>query len=197
VTRRWWAWVGAALAGDAVIVAALSVAAVQHWAWRIAWQDWAGLAGWGVTVAALALAVGVGGWLADRRDVALAGRWMLGTVLLSGFWSQAIKHLVGRPRPRLFLAEGCWAPTGPSVAGSWDSFPSGHAMTVFAVVPLLEALAPRAGATWRGLAWLVALGRVAGGDHYLSDVLVGALLGLRLGRYARDRWAAEVAHAAG
>ncbi|WP_294537533.1 phosphatase PAP2 family protein [uncultured Rhodoblastus sp.] len=61
------------------------------------------------------------------------------------------------------------------------SFPSGHAMTLSAVlapiVMLWPAMAVPGAMMWLSLAW----SRVATAHHYPSDVLAGALLGLGLG----------------
>ena len=59
------------------------------------------------------------------------------------------------------------------------SFPSGHATRAF----LLGTMGILLGPAWAAallviLAPLVALGRVAMGVHYLSDILVGAVLGI-------------------
>ena len=83
-----------------------------------------------------------------------------------------IKFMVRRQRP---VGEwgGIYRNTDP------HSFPSGHAARAFLIAALASALGP----IWLGLllwiwAPLVALARVAMGVHYLSDVLVGAVLGV-------------------
>lgn len=175
--------------------------ALAHWLgvtdsraplWRQRFVNFTYQLGKGSSVVAVAAGLALAGWWADRARWRLGGRWLVGTVLLGGFWCQVLKHLVGRPRPNGFLDHGWVLPCGPTCAASWDSLPSGHTVTMFAAVPLLEAILPRAGSLWRILAWAVAAGRVLGTAHYLSDVLLAAALGWRLGVYARDRWAAEV-----
>ena len=100
---------------------------------------------------------------------------MLGAILVTAVFVLAIKFTVRRRRP----------------AGEWGdiyrktdphSFPSGHA----ARAALLATLALGMGPLWFGiilLIWapLVILARVAMGVHYLSDVLVGASLGIAIG----------------
>jgi undecaprenyl-diphosphatase len=62
------------------------------------------------------------------------------------------------------------------------SFPSGHAARAFLIATIAAGLGPPwlAAVLW---IWapLVALSRVAMGVHYLSDITVGALLGILLG----------------
>ncbi len=88
---------------------------------------------------------------------------------------QAIKYVVKRPRP-----PGEWGQMYRTVDP--HSFPSGHAARVAMLAMLGTALGP----VWFAvLLWiwapLVALARVAMGVHYVSDVSVGAVLGLVFG----------------
>lgn len=83
-----------------------------------------------------------------------------------------VKILVQRKRPA-----GEWG----SIYRNTDphSFPSGHAARAFLIAVIASALAP----PWLALllwlwAPLVALARAAMGVHYLSDVVVGAALGI-------------------
>ena len=83
-----------------------------------------------------------------------------------------IKFLVRRRRP-----EGEWG----SIYRNTDphSFPSGHAARAFLIAVLATGLGP----AWLAvLLWiwapLVALARVAMGLHYVSDIVVGGILGI-------------------
>ena len=70
----------------------------------------------------------------------------------------------------------------PAVATpSNPSFPSGHAMTVFATAVVVGALHPRLRWPALGLAALVSLSRVYLGVHFALDVLVGATVGIAIG----------------
>jgi undecaprenyl-diphosphatase len=121
--------------------------------------------------------------------------WLLGLILLyalgTTFWKHwaltelfwisilaglvmGIKFLVRRRRP-----EGEWG----AIYRNTDphSFPSGHAARAVLIAVMALGLGP----LWLALlllVWapLVALARVAMGLHYLSDVVIGALIGLVL-----------------
>lgn len=95
----------------------------------------------------------------------------------AGIIAQVIKHLVGRPRPRL---EGIHH-FGPSLASGFDSFPSGHTSSAFAVAIVLSYYFPRATSLFMFYAVLVSVGRLFGGSHFPSDVLGGAIVGLLTG----------------
>jgi undecaprenyl-diphosphatase len=101
---------------------------------------------------------------------------MLGiSVVITALLVLTIKFTVRRKRP-----EGDWG----EIYRSTDphSFPSGHAARSF----MLAVLAIGLGPAWFAillLIWapLVGLARVAMGVHYLSDVVVGAFLGILMG----------------
>jgi undecaprenyl-diphosphatase len=122
-------------------------------------------------------------WLLVLSLVALLGTpfWrtraliMIGAILAGAVLVLAIKFTVRRQRP---VGEwgGIYRSTDP------HSFPSGHATRA----AMLAVLALGMGPVWFGLlllVWapLVPLARVAMGVHYVSDVLVGAVLGVILG----------------
>jgi undecaprenyl-diphosphatase len=126
--------------------------------------------------------------------------WGLGLVILylvtsNPFWKQwavtqffwiailavvvmTVKFIVRRRRP-----EGKWG----AIYRNTDphSFPSGHAARAFLIAVIAAGLGP----AWLAvLLWiwapLVALARAAMGVHYLSDVVVGALVGIAVGLLA-------------
>lgn len=119
------------------------------------------------------------GWCADLRCrrvfplVALAAT--LSFFLASGV-NAALKALFDRSRPP--DAIGFDALVG--VPGS-PSFPSGHAMTAFAVAAAVALLAPRLRWPVLGVAAVIGFSRVYLGVHFWLDVLAGAALGLAIG----------------
>jgi len=102
----------------------------------------------------------------------------------AGLVEFTIKHLVGRPRPDAVLAAGL---AGPSFLPDIDSFPSGHATSVFAVAGVFAAYYP--GLRWPlyALAAAIALGRVYLERHYVSDIVAGAALGMAFAAYLYRR----------
>ncbi|WP_449370998.1 phosphatase PAP2 family protein [Thiomonas sp.] len=128
--------------------------------------------GWAVILSALLLI--------DGREAVLPIVWMMVTTFIGTglYWS--IKRLAARPRPieqcqRIVLSE-------PPL--DQFSFPSGH--TLHAVNFTLQILffAPMLGWIAVPFALLIAASRLILGLHYLSDVLVGAVLGMLLATFA-------------
>lgn len=129
-----------------------------------------------------------------------AKRWalprLLAGPLLAGLGANLVKMSIMRLRPRHFdLAGDVWASFGhwlPLVgAGSaGQSFPSGHAATAFGLATVLAWLYPRGRWLFFSVAVLVAVQRMVAGAHFLSDVLVGAGLGVGLGMWltGQKRW---------
>jgi membrane-associated phospholipid phosphatase len=113
-------------------------------------------------------------------------------MLQSGILVTVLKGLAGRQRP--FLADGVDHWSGPvgffsrfgsGQYGKYDSFPGGHSITAFTLATVLAM-------QYRDSVWVpilaytlatgVALSRVTEGKHWLSDCLVGSVLGHIIGR---------------
>ncbi|MBX6323727.1 MAG: phosphatase PAP2 family protein [Rhodospirillaceae bacterium] len=128
----------------------------------------------------------------------MAGEWptaalafLFAAVAASGLVVDLIKWLVGRTRPRL-VAEGVPYGFEPlRLAADYQSFPSGHACTLVALALVAGFLAPRLMVPLLALAGVLALGRIAAGAHYLSDLLGGAAVAVAVACALRERFAAR------
>jgi lipid A 4'-phosphatase len=99
-------------------------------------------------------------------------------VFAAGLAVDVLKILVGRTRPKLLFADGIYDFTWFGLRADHWSFPSGHAATVAALMTALWCLWPRP--LWLYVAGtaLVAASRVITGQHFLSDVVAGAAIGV-------------------
>ncbi|MCS7037057.1 MAG: phosphatase PAP2 family protein [Saprospiraceae bacterium] len=100
--------------------------------------------------------------------------------------SQLLKVTVSKDRPMLFFANHGLTER-VVLAGEWPhggrtSFPSGHTMTAFGLFGVLALLAgrrrPALSLACAGAAALVGVSRIFLIQHFLTDVVAGALLGL-------------------
>ena len=142
---------------------------------------------WGT--AAVFLGVGlIGGDKKSTETAVLASSAMLQSGILVTF----LKGIFGRQRP--FWADGVDHWSGPvgffkrfgsGQSGRYDSFPGGHSITAFSLATVL-AMQYRKSVWVPIVAYSVATGvglsRVTENKHWLSDVLVGGVIGHVIGR---------------
>lgn len=97
----------------------------------------------------------------------------LGTLVI-----HSLKLFLGRRRPRDELEMNLYGflPFGFSL--KHNSFPSGHSLTIFCVAVIATALLPQAAVLWFALAFWLSITRALLTAHFLSDVFVGAGIGL-------------------
>lgn len=129
-------------------------------------------------------AVVVGGvvWALDRRHWRRAGVLWL-AVALAGLGTNLVKAATGRERPSHDdqpLGEERYAFHGPGRGlgqAPFQSFPSGHTTGAFAVATCLAAYYPPARWVAYAVAAAAGVNRVVEHEHFLSDVVAGALVG--------------------
>jgi membrane-associated phospholipid phosphatase len=162
-----------------------SVVTVFAWITRLGESDY-------IVYASLALLVAMAGLaLLVRRPVAKRALWQLSGIwafLLTGvglpsLFTTLVKRLIGRSRPELIDSVGSFDfRTMSWVDWTYQSFPSGHATTAFALCFTVSFLVPRSFPWVLALAVLIALSRIVVGAHYPTDVIGGAVVGT-LGAY--------------
>jgi len=108
---------------------------------------------------------------------------LLATAYLAGLTANLCKLLVARVRPYAMdlPADDVWRTfQGWFLAGdsSLQSFPSGHSATAAGFAMGLACLYPRWIPLWASLAILACSQRSFSSSHYLSDILIGAALGI-------------------
>jgi membrane-associated phospholipid phosphatase len=118
------------------------------------------------------------------RQVLTVSSFIFLGVGLPSLVATLLKRIIGRARPME------WTPEAPLsfTPLNWDAFtyqafPSGHTTTAFSLALTIAFLWPRSLWPMLGLALLIALSRVALGQHYITDVTAGAVLGT-LGAFA-------------
>lgn len=112
-------------------------------------------------------------------------RWILplwACLIISSFFSFILKFSIQRARP---FQTGIISllPSLQEVSHSvWNfSFPSSHAMIAFCAIPILSEQFPKLKNFWIIFAVLVAFSRVYFGLHFVSDIIVGGVIGYLIG----------------
>ena len=115
---------------------------------------------------------------------------LLAASLGAGMVANLVKMCVVRIRPRAFdlTSSNVWDSFGPPFPGwsstpNMQSFPSAHSATAVGFAVALAACYPRGRWLFGVLATLTCFSRMHVGAHYLSDVLVGAGIGMAVGSF--------------
>lgn len=117
-------------------------------------------------------------WDERMRAASRVPLFLFTAIAASGVLADILKVVVGRARPKLLFLDGTYGFTWFGWHADHWSFPSGHAATAAALMTALWCLWPRPLWLYVAAAALVAIARVATGQHYLSDVIAGAVIGV-------------------
>ena len=100
------------------------------------------------------------------------------SVFLASFAGIILKVLIGRARPVFYEALGMTGFYPFARDWAFHSMPSGHTMASFAGLVMIGMLVPRAKwFTWT-FAIVIGVSRVCVGEHWPSDVVLGAFIGM-------------------
>lgn len=108
---------------------------------------------------------------------------VIAAFLLSALVAQGLKILFSMPRPKEFFGPGKYPYFIDGITNSgFNSFPSGHATSVFALATMLALLEKnkRWNILYLPAALLVGYSRIYLGQHFLGDILAGSLVGASL-----------------
>jgi membrane-associated phospholipid phosphatase len=138
----------------------------RHHAFRGDWPDTFGALGNPATHFALAGVLYLAGEQLQHDKTYEVGRKMFNALTITGVST-------------MFLKVCAW---DDSPNGEWGAWPSGHVSSTMAVATVLnDAYGPVAGVPMFGLTALVGIERLDDGEHWLSDVVFGAVLGWVVG----------------
>jgi len=149
---------------------------------------------WGIVALALVLHDGAPRLRAVLRQASRRGVLLFGSAASAGIAAEVLKLVLRRERPG--LADGAhvfraWSDRPFSSAQL--GLPSSETAVAFAAAAVMARLFPQGWILWYGLAFGCALTRVASGAHFMSDVVLAALVGYvvtlivwRRGGFVRD-----------
>ena len=126
------------------------------------------------------------GWIAHKPALSRTAVQTGGAILLASIIVQPVKYAVGRARP--YQDENLGGDDFDSFSG-WVSFPSGHTATAFALATTLGDASHNifAQVGLYTLATGTAYGRIATSNHWLSDVVAAAGIGILSAKFASGR----------
>jgi membrane-associated phospholipid phosphatase len=156
------------------------------WQFALRITDWAKGLPW--IIAALLFYIGVQAimaWSGETevlREISDYSLALLVSFVAASVLLHSIKLVLGRRRPRDDFEHGLYGFRYFTWQLQYDSFPSGHSMTIFCVAVVFCAIAPMLTPLWLTLATGLALTRAMLTAHFFSDVLVGAGIGLLVAR---------------
>jgi|GEM_PF-13866 len=136
----------------------------------------------GSTQVAFFLLLLVQGYVYKVERLKKLGKAGLYTLLGSGIVTQGLKQVVRRARPDISLRRLLMGPTLQDMSGSFGSFPSGHALSSFALAVVLAAFYPEWRPLFYAFAFLISLSRIYLERHFASDVYAGIILGWWVGK---------------
>jgi membrane-associated phospholipid phosphatase len=111
----------------------------------------------------------------------LAGWESVMTFLLSGLTAQVLKYFFPMPRPRTLLGDVHYSYfIADYTHVGYASLPSGHTATAFGLATILSLFTrnKKLSLLYLAAAVLVGYSRVYLGQHFLQDVLAGAIIGV-------------------
>lgn len=111
--------------------------------------------------------------LASKAALAFIASLAIGSLVL-----HIVKRVLARRRPRDDMEMGLYGFKLLSFDEQYNSFPSGHALTIMCVAVIATCVWPQLWAFWFAIALWLGLTRALLTAHFLSDVLVGAGIGL-------------------
>jgi membrane-associated phospholipid phosphatase len=156
------------------------------WQFALRVTDWAKGLPWIIAALVFYIAVqAIMAWSGETKllrqisDYSLA---LLASFVAASILLHSIKIFLGRRRPRDDFEHGLYGFRYFTWELQYDSFPSGHSMTIFCVAVVLSAITPFLAPLWLALATGLALTRAMLTAHFFSDVLIGAGIGLVVAR---------------
>ena len=111
--------------------------------------------------------------------------FLLTSVAVTGLTVKLLKIGFGRARPIHFSRFNEYGFSWFEMDSSFQSFPSGHAITIAAILTALYFIVPRFLPLYILMGAVVALARAAAMHHYPSDVLLGGYIAIMMTAWIR------------
>jgi membrane-associated phospholipid phosphatase len=117
-------------------------------------------------------------WMQERPERTRRPLMLVLSPGVSGLAAEVLKVMLRRERPGAHAGEYFFRSFAERTFSSGGlALPSSHAAVAFGAAAILSRLYPRARIIWWSVAWGCGLSRVAAGAHFLSDVVLAAVVG--------------------
>ena len=118
-----------------------------------------------------------------NNEVAITGKTLLESLAIASLASVSLKFIFGRSRP--YVEKGNIHFNWFETKNRRNSFPSGHVITAFTTSTVLSKSLDNTYASifLYGLAGLTAYQRISSDNHWFSDTVIGASIGILVGEY--------------
>ena len=100
------------------------------------------------------------------------------SILFSGLICHILKYIIGAARPKYFFLEGFERLDNFNLFHKANALPSGHTQAAFTIVMLLIIYINKYKLIFLFIAFLIGLSRIFLSMHFLSDIILGAYVGL-------------------
>ena len=122
-------------------------------------------------------------FMTENKNIAVTGKILLESLIVSGLASISIKYIFGRSRP--YMKNGNTKFNWFETENIFNSLPSGHVISAFTTSTVLSKQIgnPYVSIALYSLAGLTAYQRIASDNHWFSDVFLGASIGILVGEY--------------
>ncbi|MBV9044435.1 MAG: phosphatase PAP2 family protein [Alphaproteobacteria bacterium] len=147
--------------------------ATTHWAKAAHWLVAAFLA-YGIAILVLTFI----GPVEEAREAVDYTRAFVASLLLGSAILHGMKLVLGRRRPRDDMEMGLYEFVWFKFKTDYNSFPSGHALTIMCVAVIATSVAPKLAVVWFAIALWLGVTRALLTAHFFSDVFIGAGIGL-------------------
>lgn len=129
----------------------------------------------------------ISGKVFDNKKLEKTATLSLESFIISAGITNCIKIITGRARSD--KGEGASSWHGLGLESKYWSFPSGHSAVAFAMASVIESRyeSPVIDFIAYGMAALVAWSRLNDNAHWTSDVVVGAIIGISVGKAISNR----------
>lgn len=136
----------------------------------------------GAVLTGLIAALYAGGEISDNDSLRKTSLLSLESLVTSGIIVRGMKIIFGRARPETGEPKNIFHPF--SLKSSYNSFPSGHSSSAFAVATVIATQSKKVyvDVLVYSLATLVAASRVYMNKHWTSDIFIGSVIGYAVGK---------------